>query len=742
MSSVGELVVSIIGDVGQLKKAFAEVGNEVGQLGSKMQSSGKQMASAGKTMSLAVTAPLVGIAALSYNTAVNFDDSMRKVMAVSGATGDEFEQLRALARELGATTAFSASEAAEGMQYLAMAGFDVNEILAATDDMLNLASAGAIDLGTAADIASNVLTGFGLQASEAGRVADVLAKAAASSNTDIQQLGEAMSYAAPLAAAMGMSMEEAAALIGKMSDAGIQGSRAGTALRGAMTRLASPTAGVAKVLEQYNLTLADVDPSTRSFTDILETLSNAGLSTADAMELFGQEAGPGMLALMSTGTNAIREQTLELENAGGAAQEMADIMQGGPGGAARQLKSAMEELMIAIGDVVTVGVLPLVRGLTKLAQMMSKIPTHVLKIIVVLGAIAAAVGPILLVVGTLMSGVGGLLTFIGGAGGLTAIAGGLWATLSGVVGVILGPVGIALAALALAAYVIYKNWDKIGPALNDTFDNIKAAVEPVISAIGQFVSRALAKISEWWEAHGEIVTAGVMVLITVLGRLVSFIADVVAGTVQKVLPPILTLVEHILEQILNVILIFSYFLTGNWEGAWSTLKTIVQTQMDFVMSIVSNALGSVFDIFASIGSDLYESGKSFIQNFIDGIKSKADSLKSTVSDVLGGVGRFFPHSPAKEGPLKVLPNWDAYFIDPLQQSVGRINSIVPEGLKSVAGAVQNVTNSNTTGSTTNNTYAGDEFVIQNVNLSSDYPFERFVRDLEQYNRQKHVRRGY
>jgi len=731
--ALAELIVSIIGDTAKLKQAFADVDKQLAGVGKSFQAVGSQMSSVGKSMSMYVTAPIVGLGALAFKTAVDFDDSMRKVKAVSGATGEEFQQLTDMARELGATTAFSATDAAEGMQYLAMAGFNVNEILAATDDMLSLASAGAIDLGTAADIASNVLTGFGLQASEAGRVADVLAKTAATSNTDITQLGEAMSYIAPLAASMGMSMEETAAIIGKLSDAGIQGSRAGTALRGAISRLADPSSEVAEILDRYNLTLQDVDTSTRSFTDILETLSKAGLSTSDAMAMFGQEAGPGMLALLSVGTDAIREQTTALQSAEGAAAKMAEEMEGGPGGALRNLQSALEEVMITFGDILAKGLLPLVDAFTAFANIVSKVPTPILEVIVAIAAVAAAVGPILVVVGTLISSVGSIMGLLGGAG-LTATLGSLIT--------VLAPVILAVGALAAVAYLIYKNWDTIGPFLQETFNSIKAAVEPVVAIIKQFVSDALTSTSDWWNTNGETVTAGVMVLIAALGKLINFIVEVVAGAVQAVLPPILVLAEYILEQILNVVLLFSQLLTGDWEGAWGTLKAIVQTQMDLVMNIVYTILDSIFDIFTSAGSGLYNSGRALIQNFIDGIRSNADSLKSAVSDVVGGVSRYFPHSPAKEGPLKILPNWDAYFIDPLQRSVGRLDSIVPEGLRGVAAAVHNVTNTSTASSTTNNTYAGDEFVIQNVNLSSDYPFERFVRDLEQYNRQKHVRRGY
>lgn len=416
MTSVGELIVSIIGDISQIKKAFENVSSQAGQMGKKFQEAGKQMTSAGKTLSTYVTAPVLGLGAVAFHTASSFDDSMRKVKAISGATGEEFKQLTDLARELGRTTRFSASEAAEGMQYLAMAGFSTTEVMESIDDMLNLAAAGAIDLGTAADIASNVLTGFNLEASEAGRVADVLAKASASSNTDIIRLGEAMSYVAPLASAMGISMEETAAIIGKMSDAGVQGSRAGTALRGALTRLADPTAEVASVLEKYQLTLADIDPTTQSFTDIIERLSKAGLSTADAMALFGQEAGPGMIALLSAGSDAIREQTKLLENSAGAATRMAEEMEGGPGGAMRELKSALEDVMITFGDVIAEGLIPLVRAFTDVLNIVSGIPKPILELIVAVAAVAAVIGPFLIIAGSAIGAIGTLTTFLGGAG--------------------------------------------------------------------------------------------------------------------------------------------------------------------------------------------------------------------------------------------------------------------------------------------------------------------------------------
>ena len=728
MTSIGELIVSIIGDVSHIKKAFDEVSSQAGQMGKKFQETGKQMTSAGKTLSTYVTAPILGLGAVAFHTASSFDDSMRKVKAISQATGEEFKQMTDLARELGRSTRFSASEAAEGMQYLAMAGFSTSEVMESIDDMLSLAAAGAIDLGIAADIASNVLTGFNLQASEAGRVADVLAKASASSNTDIIQLGQAMSYVAPLASAMGISMEETAAIIGKMSDAGVQGSRAGTALRGALTRLADPTSEIAGVLEKYQLTLADVDPTTQSFTDIIGTLSKVGLSTADAMSLFGQEAGPGMVALLSVGSNAIHNQTKLLENSAGAAAKMAEEMEGGPGGAIRELKSALQDVMITFGDVVAEGLIPLVSAFTEVLNLVSDISKPILKVIVAVAAIAYVIGPVLIIAGSAIGAIGTITTFLGGAG--------LAGALSSVAAIITGPVGIAIAALALGAILIWKSWDKVSPVIMNTLENIRTAVEPFVSIVQDLVSNAMNRVSDWWTENGNTITSAVAVMVSALGTLISYIADHVVDNVMVWLPLVLKTFEYVLGQILNLILLFAQILTGDWEGAWQTLQNIAKNSMDFLYSIISDAFEPILSIFSSAGSSFYQSGKDLIQNFIDGIKSMVNPLTSTVSDVFSGISRYLPHSPAKVGPLSELPNWDAFFVSPLKKSVGKMDSMLATGLNNAAGTFS------TSNSTTNNTYAGDEFVVQNVNLSADYPFERFVRDLEIYNRQKRVQRGH
>ena len=322
----GKLVVEIVGDIAGLTRAYEEAKKQTEGFEGDLKSIGKSLTSVGSDLTMKVSAPLVLAGGLMLKTAVDFDDSMRQVAAVTGATGDQFDRLRQQAIDLGASTAWSASEVATAMQYLGQAGLDTNEILAATPQMLSLASAGALDLGTAANISTNVLAGFNLEISDLAHVSDVLAQAASSSNTSVEGLGTAMSYVGPVASAAGLSIEETSAAIGLMSNAGIEGSMAGTALRGALTSLMSPTAQVTATLAQYGLTAADVDPQVHSLAEIIDTLGAAGLSTGDAMTLFGDRAGPGMIALLSAGSGALDDYAATLEDCDGAAQQMAELL--------------------------------------------------------------------------------------------------------------------------------------------------------------------------------------------------------------------------------------------------------------------------------------------------------------------------------------------------------------------------------------------------------------------------------
>ena len=317
---------------------------------SALKKTGQPLQSIGKTMSLAVSAPLIGFGTVALRTAGDFEAAMNQVGAVSGATGAQLEELREVAKQLGATTQFSASEAADAMKFLSMAGFDANQTAEALPGTLDLAAAAATSLGDAADIVSNVLSGYGKEVGELAHVNDVLVKTFTSTNTDLRQLGEAMKYAAPIASAAGVDFEEAAAAIGMMGNAGIQGSEAGTALRGAMSRLLNPTDAVAGALEEVGVTVTDAEGRLKPFTEIVAALEPYADDAARMLRIFGQEAGPAMTALISQGSDSLRSLTAELENSGGTAERIANAQMQGFNGAMKEMASAFEAVQIAFAE--------------------------------------------------------------------------------------------------------------------------------------------------------------------------------------------------------------------------------------------------------------------------------------------------------------------------------------------------------------------------------------------------------
>lgn len=308
-----------------------------------------------KATTAAITAAggaLTALAGVSIKTGMSFEQQMSRVNAISGATAEEFAALEKQAIDLGASTAFSATEAAEGMENLASAGFSTTEIMEAMPGMLDLAASSGADLAQSADIAASTLRGFGLEAADAGHVADVLAKTAADTNAAVEDTGEAMKYVAPVAHAFGISMEETAAAIGIMSDAGIKGSQAGTTLRGALSRLAKPTDVMQDTMDALGISFFNAEGKMLSLTEMTEMLKDktAGLTdeqrNAALVTLFGQESLSGMLALMDAGPKKIGSLTTSLENCDGAAAEMAETMTDNLAGAVEEFSGAAETLGI------------------------------------------------------------------------------------------------------------------------------------------------------------------------------------------------------------------------------------------------------------------------------------------------------------------------------------------------------------------------------------------------------------
>ena len=302
---------------------------------------------------------LGGVSIAAIKAGSDFESQMSRVQAISGATGSEFNKLKEQAIQLGADTAFSSSQAAEGMENLAAAGFTTSEIMDAMPGLLDLAAASGEDLASSSDIAASTLRGFGLEAADAAHVADVLAANANKTNSSVADTGEAMKYVAPLARAAGLSMEETAAAIGIMANAGIQGSQAGTTLRGAISRLSKPTKQMSECMADLGISFYDSEGNMKSLAEQTRMMEEATAGMTDEQRnnvlvtLYGQEALSGMLALMNEGDGALLELTHAYETCDGSAKAAAETMQDNLAGALDQLGGSAETLGIVFYESVS-----------------------------------------------------------------------------------------------------------------------------------------------------------------------------------------------------------------------------------------------------------------------------------------------------------------------------------------------------------------------------------------------------
>ncbi|WP_310466306.1 phage tail tape measure protein [Staphylococcus pseudintermedius] len=478
--------------------SFGRLGQKFTDIGPKLTSVGESMKSVGRSMSMYVTAPVVAGFGLAAKKSIDFDDSMRKVKATSGATGKEFNLLRDKALEMGAKTKFSASESAEALQYMSLAGWDTKDMLNGIDGVMQLAAASGEDLAQVSDIVTDGLSAFGLKAKDSSHFADVLAQTSSKANTDVSGLGEAFKYVAPVAGSFGFSVEDTSIALGLMANSGVKASQAGTALKSMMTKLAKPTGEAKKTMESLGISITDSEGKMLPFRDIMDQLrgSLGGLSKAQqsaaVKTLFGQEAMSGILPIINASDEDYQKLTKSIDNSAGASKRMSGEMEGGIGGSIRKMKSAIESMAISIGDVLAPHIRRAADFLAMLADKFTSMPGWVKTGVVGLGVFAASLGPLILTtgmftaaLGSIMTTLGPLMTGIVKAGGLMNFLGtkapfaakGL-TLVGGAFKFMLGPVGLAIAAvvaIGTAFVVAYKK--------SETFRNIvHTVIDPVVNA--------------------------------------------------------------------------------------------------------------------------------------------------------------------------------------------------------------------------------------------------------------------
>ena len=649
-SAVGYLDLDINGFLTSLRSAQSEADkaskNIVTKFGANMQSAGKKLTSAGSTLTKSVTVPIVGLGTAAIKTSSDFESAMSKVSAISGATGKDLNKLNKKAQEMGAKTKFSATEAANAFEYMAMAGWKTEDMLDGIEGIMNLAAASGEDLATTSDIVTDALTAFGLSAKDSGHFADVLAKASSSANTNVSMLGESFKYVAPVAGALGYSAEDTAIALGLMANAGIKGSQAGTALRSSISRLVKPTDDAAAMMDKYGISLTNTDGTMKPLGEVMNTLREklGGLSEAEqaqaAATLFGQEAMSGMLAIINASDSDYQSLTDSIYNADGAAQQMSDTMLNNLSGQLTLLKSALEGLAIQFGEILMPYIKQFVGWLQNLVQKLQEMTPEQKEQIVKWAAFAAAIGPVLVVVGKLITGIGGVISAFGKIPAVISSAKAAFTAVSAAIGGISAPVVavVAVIGVLVAAFVnLWKTNEEFRNNITAIWDGIKAKFE----AFGQGIVDRLNALGFDFENFTQVVKA-----------IWDGFCAVLAPVFEGVFNYISIVIGTVLDVITGILDVFIGLFTGNWDQCWNGIKGIFEAVWNGIKDWFTNILNvikGVFDVvlgwFGTSWDACWNGIKSFFEGIWNGIVSFftgiLTGIQTTFTTVFTAISTFF-----------------------------------------------------------------------------------------------------
>ncbi|ERN52825.1 hypothetical protein A33I_14105 [Alkalihalophilus marmarensis DSM 21297] len=449
------------------------------QTGQKLQTVGRNITDFGKSWSMRVTAPIAGAGALMLKTGMDFEEGMSQVQAVSGATGADLEKLEARARELGGTTSKSATEAAAGLSYMALAGWDTQQMLDGLEPILRLSEAGAMDLGRASDLATDSMAALQIEVKDLPRYLDNVAEASRSSNTSIQQLMEAYVVAGGNLAQFNVPLEESTAALGLLANRGLKGAEAGRALNAIMVNLTSGAGQAGTAMEELGLSAFDADGNFIGLEETLRLVKDRTKDMTDEQKaqyismIAGKEHLKSFQGLLAGLDEEYGDLKTSVSEADGALNDMAKTMQDNAKGNVTQLKSAFEELSIQFAQHMIPTFTAGVEKVTELVQWFSELEDDTKKNIVTMSALAAAVGPVAIVFGNLTTGIGGLLTAGSAAIKMLKGPGGLAAG----VGALANPVTLGVAAVAALSFGIYKYIDAQNEAKKVNLDAAYSMME-------------------------------------------------------------------------------------------------------------------------------------------------------------------------------------------------------------------------------------------------------------------------
>ena len=637
--------------------------SKIGEVGSKVESFGNGVTNVGKKVSVA-SAAVTAMGGAAVKTAADFESSMSQVQATMGITKDSMstldgqsvntmDALSDLAKEMGAKTAFSASECAEALNYLALAGYDTQEMADTLPTVLNLAAAGGLDLASASDMVTDAMSALGMKTSDANKMVDQMAKTASSTNTSVGQLGEGILTIGATAKTVKGGTAELNTALGILANNGIKGAEGGTHLRNVILSLQNPTDGAAKTMEKLGVQTYDSEGNMRSLNDILGDLNKSmdGMTSAEKANIiatiFNKTDLASVNALLANTGDTWTDLQIAIENSGGAAQQMADTQLDNLKGQLTILKSAVEGFAISIGDALMPMIKNIVAKIQSFVDWLNNLDKGTRQVIVKIGLFVAALGPFLVILGTVISKVGvamqafsklglKLTSLMSNAGGVSGIMGKVGAAIGG----ISAPVVAVVAVIAVLAAAFVHLW-----RTNEDFRNsiiaIWERIKSVFSGFAQGITDRLNALGFDFQNFKEVVSA-------LWNGLCNFLAPIFEG--------VFTQIANILETVLGVITgildVFIGIFTGNWSQAWEGVKGIFGSVWDFIkntftnyMNVIQNVANVVLGWFGTSWNEVWTGIKDFFINLWTGITTFFTNLwegiKNTVQTAIMFIAALF-----------------------------------------------------------------------------------------------------
>jgi TP901 family phage tail tape measure protein len=618
--------------------SWSKLQDRLNGLGQRLQDVGDRMQTAGQNIAMsfgAAATAIGGALGFAVKKSMDFEAQIDRVGAISGANAQELKELEQAALELGASTSKSATEVAKAQEIMATMGYKTNEIIAALPGIISAAEASGEDMALVADVVSSALNAFSLSAGEASRVADILAQAANDSAAGILDMQYTFKYAAPVAAQLGLSLEELAAATEVMANNGIKGETAGTTLRSALLSLTAPTKAAARLMKEFNVDA--IDPATGRFRDLSEIIGQLSEGMKDytdtqkaaALEtIFGKEAISGMMTLIKAGPKEIDKLTKSLQNSGGASQEAAKKMKDNLKGALEELQGAFETAQITIGNALAPAIQTVAEALQGLISWFNNLSPSMQKFVAIGAAVAAVFTGIVAAIGVVLAVIGSAIT---GFGALTAAIAPIGAIIAGTFAPI---TGIILGVIALST-LLYTAWQTNFGGFRDftiqvwnlvvqKFNEAKAFIMPIITELVSY-------ITERWKTIEPVVS----VVMNAIGKIVGFILPFIFDTIKFYLEAALNVFKGVFNLIAGVVKFFVALFTGDWKGMWEAIKQALSGAVQAIWGLFN--LWFVGKIAGIIGSFINK-GIGLFSKFVgDGIKWFTKFVSDTFSKISGWV---------------------------------------------------------------------------------------------------------